>query len=251
MYLNCHTYYSLRYGTIKPERLLAIASENGLQTLALTDINTTSACLEVMRLSPKYKIKPVLGVDFRNGAQQQFILMAKNNNGFYHINRYLSTFLHNPELKIPEQAPLLEDTFVVYPYVHNKSYDLKANDFLGIKPQDLNKLKFSKWNTFRSKLVVLQTVSFENKKGFNTHRLLRAIDNNTLLSKLPNSEQGDETDIMLPYDELCEVYEEFPELLKNTASLLENCHIEFDFSQETPANQKSFTANEESDYQML
>ncbi len=251
MYLNCHTYFSLRYGTIKPERLLAIASKNGLQTLALTDINSTSACLEVVRLSPKYKIKPILGVDFRNGAQQQFILMAKNNNGFYHINRYLSTFLHNSELKIPERAPQLEDTFVVYPYVHNKSYDLKTNEFLGIKPQDLNKLKFSRWNTFRSKLVVLQTVSFENKKGFNTHRLLRAIDNNTLLSKLPKSEQGQETDTMLPYDELYNVYQEFPDLLKNTASLLENCHIEFDFSQETPANQKSFTANEESDYELL
>ena len=39
MHLNSHTYFSLRYGTIKPEQLLAIASENGLQTLALTDIN--------------------------------------------------------------------------------------------------------------------------------------------------------------------------------------------------------------------
>ena len=87
MYLNCHSYYSLRYGTIKPERLLAIASENGLQTLALTDINNTSACLDFVRLSKNYKIKPVLGIDFRNRAKQQFILIAKNNNGFYNINR--------------------------------------------------------------------------------------------------------------------------------------------------------------------
>ena len=77
MYLNCHTYYSLRYGTIKPEQLLAITSKNGLQTLALTDINNTSACLDFVRLSEKYDIKPVLGVDFRNGAQQQFVMLAK------------------------------------------------------------------------------------------------------------------------------------------------------------------------------
>ncbi|RIA10931.1 DNA polymerase III alpha subunit [Flavobacteriaceae bacterium MAR_2010_72] len=251
MYLNCHTYFSLRYGTIKPERLLAIASKNSLQTLALTDINTTSACLDIVRLSPKYKIKPVLGVDFRSGAKQHFILIAKNNIGFQNINAYLSQFLHDSELKIPEQAPQLSNTFVVYPYVHNKAYCLKANEFLGIKPQDLNKLKFSKWNAFRSKLVVLQTVSFENKKGYNTHRLLRAIDNNTLLSKLPRSEQGQQTDMMLSYDELCEMYKDFPELLKNTTSLLESCTIEFDFSKETPNNQKSFTLNEDSDYELL
>jgi len=109
MYLNCHTYFSLRYGTIKPEQLLAIASKNGVQTLALTDINNTSACLEFARLSKNYDIKPVLGVDFRNGAQQQFILIAKNNNGFQNINAYLSEFLHDQNLKLPEVAPILED----------------------------------------------------------------------------------------------------------------------------------------------
>lgn len=251
MYLNCHTYYSLRYGTIKPEQLLAITSKNGIQTLALTDINNTSASLDFVRLSEKYEIKPVLGVDFRNGAEQQFILLARNNHGFQNINQYLSAFLHDNRLKIPEKAPQLENTFVIYPYKNQSDDALKNNEFLGIKPQDLNKLKFSKWNNLRSKLVVLQTVSFENKKGFNTHRLLRAIDNNTLLSKLPKSEQGKENDIMLPYNDLCETYQEFPELLKNTEAILDDCQIAFDFSQEIPNNQKSYTNSETEDYDLL
>ncbi|MCF7559741.1 DNA polymerase III subunit alpha [Sabulilitoribacter multivorans] len=251
MYLNCHTYYSLRYGTIAPKQLLAIASANGANTLALTDINNTSASLDFVRLSKKYEIKPVLGVDFRNGAQQQFVLLAKNNNGFQNINSYLSTFLHDSHLKIPEKAPQLDDTFVIYPYKNQNDYTLKDNEFLGIKPKDLNALKFSKWNKLQHKLVVLKTVSFQNKKGFNTHRLLRAIDNNTLLSKLSKTEEGDPNDMMLPYNELCETYEEFPQLIKNTQSVLEDCQIEFDFSQEVPNNQKSYTESEDSDYALL
>lgn len=252
MYLNCHTYYSLRYGTIKPEQLLAIASENGVQTLALTDINTTSACLDIVRLSKKYKVKPVLGVDFRNKAQQQFILIAKNNNGFKNINDYLSQFLHNHDLKIPERPEeVLDDCFVIYPYQKGKHFKLKPNEFLGIAPEDLNHLKFSKWNTLRDKLVVLKTVSFQNKKGFNTHRLLRAIDNNTLLSKLSKSEEGDETQIMLPYNQLCETYSEFPKLIRNTEQLLEDCTIDFDFENTASRNQKYLTKNEASDYEML
>lgn len=252
MYLNCHSYYSLRYGTIKPEQLLAIASENGVQTLALTDINTTSACLDVVRLSEKYKVKPVLGVDFRNSAKQQFILIAKNNAGFKNINTYLSKFLHNSELQIPERPDeIIEDCFVIYPYQNGKHFKLKQNEFLGITPQDLNHLKFSKWNTYRNKLVVLKTVSFQNKKGFNTHRLLRAIDNNTLLSKLPKSEEGNETDTMLPYNELCKTYQEFPTLIENTNQLLANCSIDFDFKSSTSKNQKCLTKNETSDYALL
>lgn len=251
MYLNSHTYFSLRYGTIKPEQLLAIASENKMQTLALTDINNTSACLEFVRLSSKYNIKPVLGVDFRNSTQQQFVLIAKNNNGFFNINKYLSVFLHDPSMKIPEKAPHLEDVFVIYPYIHQKIYTLKNNEFIGIKPQDLNQLKFSKWSTYRHKLVVLQTVSFQNKKGFNIHRLLRAIDNNTLLSKLPKSEQGQETDILLPYNQLKNVYQEFPELLKNTMSILKRCNIDFEAPKHASNNQKSYTNNESLDFRLL
>ena len=252
MYLNCHTYYSLRYGTIKPEILLAIAAKNGVQTLALTDINSTTACLDIVRLSNIYKIKPVLGVDFRNKAEQQFILIAKNNDGFLAINNYLSTFLHNENLKIPNRPEtLIDQTYIIYPYKKGKDFKLADNEFLGIAPEDLNALKFSKWNNLREKLVVLKTVSFQDKKGFNTHRLLRAIDNNTLLSKLPKSEEGKPYHMMLPYDTLCDAYEEFPELIANTNNLLEHCSIEFDFSKETPNNQSSYTNNKELDFRLL
>jgi len=252
MYLNCHTYYSLRYGTIQPEELLAIASKNGVQTLALTDINSTSACLDVVRLSEKYKVKPVLGVDFRNGAQQQFILIAKNNIGFTHINNYLSEFLHDDQLKIPERPNCnLEECFIIYPYHKGKQYNLKANEFLGITPEDLNHLKFSKWNNFREKLVVLKTVSFQNKKGFNTHRLLRAIANNTLLSKLPKSEEGQANHIMLPYDDLCHTYSQYPELIHNTHRLLKHCNIHFDFNKNKSKNQNTYTNNAELDFKLL
>ena len=56
---------------------------------------------------------------------------------------------------------------------------------------------------------------------------------------------------MLPYDELCETYQEFPELIENTQSILERCSIYFDFSQKTPNNQKSYTNNEVLDYKLL
>ncbi|WP_115460944.1 DNA polymerase III subunit alpha [Winogradskyella aurantiaca] len=252
MYLNCHTYYSLRYGTIKPEQLLAIASENGVKTLALTDINSTTACLDVMRLSKKYKIKPVLGVDFRNSAQQQFILIAKSNKGFQNINNYLSTFLHQPNSRIPERPEyVLEDCYAIYPYQSGKDFQLRKNEFLGISPKDLNQLKFSKWNEYRDQLVVLKTVSFQNKKGFNTHRLLRAIDNNTLLSKLPKSEEGQPDATMIPYEELCAQYRNFPELISNSNALLDSCHITFDFESITPKNQRFYTNNAELDFKLL
>ena len=249
--LNCHTYYSLRYGTIKPEELLNLAVENGLHAIALTDINNTSACLDFVRLASEKNIKPVLGVDFRDGAQQKFILLAKNNEGFQQINTYLSIFLHDKTLKIPEQPEYINDVFVIYPFEKDTNFNLKENEYLGVKPKDLNHLRFSEWNTNREKLVMLQPVSFQNKKGFNTHRLLRAIDNNTLLSKLPITEQGCETDQFLNLEKLKVIYGDYPELIENTQKLLNSCSINFDFSKEIPNNQKSYTNNENLDYRLL
>jgi DNA polymerase-3 subunit alpha len=56
---------------------------------------------------------------------------------------------------------------------------------------------------------------------------------------------------MLPYNELCETYSEFPKLINNTEQLLKNCSIDFDFETDEPKNQKCLTGNEISDYALL
>jgi len=250
MYLNIHTYYSLRYGTIAPKEVLQQAVQFGISTLVLADINSTSANLEFVRLAQKKSIKPVLGIDFRNGAQQQFIVIAKNNNGYELLNNYLSELLHLDTFKVPEKAICIPNTYVVYPF-KNEVFHLAENEFIGVKPLDLNHLKFSEWRFQQNKLVVLKTVSFQDKKGFNTHRLLRAIDNNTLLSKLSKSEEGNESDVMISEEILESSYVEYPQIIANTKQLLNSCTIEFNFSNNTPKNQETYTHSKELDFKLL
>lgn len=251
MFLNCHTYYSLRYGTMSPKELLNLVKSKGVDRFCLTDINSTTACLEVLRLAPKYGVKPILGVDFRNGAQQEFVAIAKSNHGFKNINTYLSQFLHQSSYTIPNRCDALDEVIVVYPFKKPIHFELREHEFIGIDIDDLNKLPFSKWVRQLDKLVLLHPVSFQNKKGFNTHRLLRAIDNNALLSKLPNSEQGRVEDQFIEIAELNRLFADYPIILKNTEQLLTVCDIEFDFSQQHPKNQKSYTGNEALDYRLL
>ena len=186
MYLNCHTYYSLRYGTFSEIELLQLAVENNIDVLVLTDINNTSACMNFVQQAEKQNIKPIIGVDFRNGNTQQFVAIAKNNIGFQNINRYLSYFLESKTI-IPEQPRLLEHVFIIYPFEKVLELNLtsfKENEFIGVSVAEINKLRFSYVKKFQDKLVIQQQVTVRNKKDFNAHRLLRAIANNILLSKL-------------------------------------------------------------------
>ena len=234
MYLNCHTYYSLRYGTFSEIELLQLAAENGISCIALTDINNTSACLNFVQQAQKQNIKPVIGVDFRNGNTQQFVAIAKNNTGFKNINSYLSTFLESKKT-IPDTPKFLEDTYIIYPFekaleLHLTSF--AANEFIGVSIAEINKLRFSYLKKYEDKLVIQQQVTIRNKKDFNAHRLLRAIDNNTLLSKLSTSEECKQTDVIHSLSVILEHYKEFPNIINNTKQLLENCSIHFGFNDE-------------------
>lgn len=247
MYLNCHSYFSLRFGVLSPAELIELAGQNGVSKIALTDINNTSGILDFIRRCKKSSVRPVAGIDFRNNAQQLFVGLAKNNEGFRELNSFLSKHLHNDK-PLPVSAPEFSNCFIVYPF-SNQFRILRENEYLGIKESDLNKLNFSVWKNYPEKLVILSPVTVRHRRDFNCHRLLRAVDNNTLLSKLPVEQQSGPEEIMIPQQILSQRYSNYPQLIYNTEKLLEQCEIDFEFG--TSKNKKYYTGNVKDDEQLL
>ena len=256
MFLNLHSWFSLRYGVIKPEDLLALCRDMGVTRAAFTDINNTSACLDFLRMGPKYGVDPVTGIDFRNGAQCCYVGLAVTNAGFQALNAHLSAHLHHAHPFEP-RAPQMDDTIIIYPLrtVLQKTIDvttLRDNEYIGIHSRDINRFRFSAAARTEGKCVVLETVTFRNQRDYNIHRLLRAINHNILLSKLPSSEQGDRWHVMRPEAEVRRDFEDFPKIIANTERLLGCCRVHFGFGDAvTPFNQRSYTGSEEEDYALL
>jgi len=88
MYLNCKSYFSLHYGTFSTTDLVKAAAALGIPSLALTNINNTSDAWDFVDACRKEQIKPVLGVEIRNGHQLLYLLLAANNAGFACINDF-------------------------------------------------------------------------------------------------------------------------------------------------------------------
>ncbi len=254
MYLNNHSYYSLRYGTISEVELLDMAKNEGCTTFVLTDINNTSGCLNFVRKAKERNIKPILGVDFRNGIKQCYVLLALNNNGFLEINNFLSYHLHC-KIPFPDEAPYLKNTVRIYPFKkvqRLKKTTFSANEYIGVRSRDLNVFSLSPLKQYTDRLVVLNSVSFRDKRDYNTHRLLRAIDTNVLLSMLPAIEQGHPEDKMFPKKEIKKTFRQYPHIIDNTALLLSQCEIDFDFSKQKPSqNLTTLLGSPEQDYKKL
>ena len=109
-------------------------------------------------------IQPVLGIDFRNSAEQKFIALAKTNYGFQKINDYLSQ-LQALKIEVPDEAPEMEDAYIIYPLFNAPTRNLKPNEYIGITPSDKRiwGLK-NKTQIPDAKCVALQHVTFRTKR---------------------------------------------------------------------------------------
>jgi DNA polymerase-3 subunit alpha len=244
----------MRYGTFSEVALLQLAQENHIKQLALTDINNTSAGLNFVRKAQDFGIKPILGIDFRNNSDACFVGIAKNNEGYRELNAFLSEQLHE-EKKMPFKAPPFKEAYIIYPFekvVLHPQISFLENEFIGVSIADLRRLPFSRLVELKHKLVVLQPVTFRNKRDFNIHRLLRAIDTNVLLSKLSKEEEGHIDEKMFPIQNLAAVFSEYSFILENTERLMNSCHIEFDFSEgRKPQNLQTYSGDPEEDTLLL
>src|SRR5664279_2801494 len=158
MYLNCKTYYSFRYGTMSTEELVTTAVDRGVSTLALTNINATCDAWEFVKLCQEAGIKPIVGVEVRNGDQPLYILLAANNKGLAWIHSFLSEYLMAknafPEVVAnPRFFDNAADGFIIYPLFAKPLADLLYNEKIGILPWEINKLIVIDWKNFKDKFV--------------------------------------------------------------------------------------------------
>ncbi|SHO60592.1 DNA polymerase III subunit alpha [Algoriphagus zhangzhouensis] len=247
MFINCHSHFSFKYGTQSVDALISEAKSKKLDALALTDINSTAGVFPFIRAAQKAGIHPVIGIDFRNGTNQQYIGLAKNQEGFFELNEHLS---HHLTHKRPfhSKAPAFEHSFVIYPFAE-KLFPLRENEYVGIHPSQFNRLLTSPWFRKKEKLVLLQPATFSSKIQFNAHRLLRSIDLNTLLSKLPVEEQADQTDQFYSYADLIARCENHSYLLVNAQKLLEQCQFSFYF--QAVKNKRDILGSDWEDFDFL
>lgn len=250
MLLNCHTYYSFCYGTYAVKELLNEVYQQGYRAIALTDINNTSAILDTLRITAGKSLKVVPGIDFRNGVQQQYVGLAMNNHGFQELNEHLTLHLHAAQT-FDAIAPAFNHAYLIYPFATYTGWPLREHEYLGVAPGDLRYFPLSPYRNLTHKMVVLHEVSFKGRRQFNAHRLLRAIDTNTLLSKLDSAQQGKDTAMMMSEQALLEVYADYPQLIANTRRLLATCEVTFEFGKLKSKNKKYFTHSEADDLALL
>ncbi len=239
-----HSYNSLCYGTMPIADLVSKAAAMGYAVMPLTDINTTMGVADFVFECQKKGIRPVVGVEVRNGNELLYVALAKNNKGFAELNRFLTQ--HNlTKQSYPEIAPEWEEVFVIYPFGKRRPNQLKSNEYLGVRFSQLTKMFACE--SFE-KLVAMQPVTFAEEADFELHQCMRAIDGNVLISRLDPKACAAPDEILLPAERMRTTYALYPQLVENAEHILEQCEIGIDASVKS---KRTFTGNTYDDRELL
>src|SRR5512138_860808 len=224
MYINCHSYYSLRYGTMSVEQLVQNAVAAEADTIALTDINNSTAMPEFVAECNKHNIKPVTGIEFRNGNDLLYIGIAANNRGIRELNEFLTeNNINGVTAEFP--APQFNDSYVVYSLGRIPDRKLYDNEFIGIRPGEVNSLLTMQTGIKKNRMVILHPVTFSSADDIFIHKNLRAVDNNILLSHLRPYQCAGDDEIFRERNFFTKVFSAYPEIIENTSRLIGGCNI--------------------------
>jgi DNA-directed DNA polymerase III PolC len=248
--MRVHSCFSLGYGILKPEELVSWARQNGHQQLLLTDINHTGSGLSFVRAAQEQGLQPLLGLELRNDFQYIATIIARNNRGFQELNTYLTQHLLSSQ-PFTSPLPVFQDCLVWYPF-EQQPPQLRTYEFIAVQPQQILKWQLQSRKFCPGKYIADLPMTFRHKRDHNTHRLLRAIASNCLLSKLPSVAQASASEHLLTAAQCKEAFAAAPELFLNTQVLFTNCNIHFEFGEKAaPQQPKFFCESKEADLQRL
>ncbi len=234
-HLNVHSIYSKMQGTASPRELLKAAKEARMSHLALTEINGLWGVIKFVQNARDYGIAPIAGGNIIT-PRSDIVLLAETQKGYENLSFILSKIHENPQLNIDDiPVKYFGGLFILCPQeetlrILSKSIP-SSRLFVELRPggplkeQEAHKLA----QEFRIEVVASGDVYFLQPQDAQAHKILRAIENNAALSKLPAQSYKDERHYFRTEKEMITLFPNSLEAVNNAQYLAERCKTDWSF----------------------
>jgi error-prone DNA polymerase len=232
VHLHVHSNYSFCRGASRIEDLVDAALARGLSTMALTDINGLYGLIWFLQYAAERGLRPIVGSELRTETERA-TLLVRNRKGYETLCRIISRrrlepgFCLNKALgEDREELIVLSDQIPLLRALGRQNGTSNIYVELNDPRAEPPLVKFSR--TSGIPLVAANDVYFVDPSDFPMHRLLRAIDLNTSLSRIPPEELVSEDHWLKPEKEMARRYPHLAKALENTQRIAGECSADLD-----------------------
>jgi error-prone DNA polymerase len=226
-HLHVHSNFSFCRGASRIEELVDAALTRGMSSMALTDINGVYGLIWFLQYAAERGLHPIVGAELRT-VREHATLLARNRSGYETLCRIISRSQFDSGcclsgmlkedrenlIVLSDQIPLLQalgrqnGTSRIFVELNNPAVEAPLIAFsreTGIPP------------------VATNDVYFADPSDFELHRLLRAIDLNTSLSRIPPNELASADGWLKPEPVMAHRYPHITKALENTDRIAAEC----------------------------
>lgn len=222
-HLHCHSYFSMLRGTNSPQELCERALEFGMEALALTEVNGLYGWVEFVQICRHYGLRPLCGTDLW-ADDGRAVLLARDFKGYEQICQILSArhldkgfSLVNALLQARTHLAILSRDIALLNRLARETGTDNLYVEIVLGEENASRLLFAR--AHRIKALATNDVFFKDPADHAMHRLLRAIDGNTKLSRLHASECAVVQRFFCNEDELRARLSFAPEAIDNAVAL--------------------------------
>ena len=233
VHLNVHSVYSAMRGTISMKDLMALAESHHAESLALTDVNTVRGFIDFVHSAKDRNIAPIAGVNLITNIDE-VVILAENRIGYENICRVITDCYTNPDRSVVEIIRERYSGLFVLTYQPSlikrlRSFIPDTHLFIELRPgvketvvQNLSKIH-------RLEIVATGDVYFKDSTEYASHRILRAINNNTTLKKLKEEDCKGKGHWFRSEPDMVRLFPNSLEAINNSHYLAQRCKREWSF----------------------
>ncbi|MDZ7315613.1 MAG: DNA polymerase III subunit alpha [candidate division KSB1 bacterium] len=233
-HLHVHSHYSFCRGTATLEDLCRTAKQRGFTHLALTDRNGLYGLGNFLMLCKNYHLQPIIGACFETPIERA-VLLAKNAEGYSALCMALTQFhRHGIDLALwfvqhGRDLVLLTDDLRLLQKL--KDADAEGEYYAELIPHRGAEavLRFAREK--RIPIVATNAVHMLDKEDWEVHRLLRAIDLNTTLTRIPQEELISVEAYLKTAAQMQADFPHCPEAIDNSQRIAQSCTFSLDLTE--------------------
>ncbi|VAW99400.1 DNA polymerase III alpha subunit [hydrothermal vent metagenome] len=267
VHLNVHSEYSLSCGVVRIKPLAAMAAEQQMPAVAITDQSNLFAMVKFYRAAMAAGVKPIIGVDAwveeteLNIGYSKLILLCRNQEGYKNLTKLISLSYQQGQIRnrpiitrewlqqhadglivlsggkdgdigqaiLANRMDLAEQCISYYQTLFPDNFYLELQRTGRAGEEEYLHAAVELAIKFDLPVVATNSVHFLKRDDFEPHEARVCISDGRVLDDPRRPKIYTEQQYFRTADEMIELFSDLPEAIENTVEIAKRCNVEFIF----------------------